>query len=150
MKRLLISTSLCLLALATFSANAAEEAKKEGPVCPVSGKPCLKEHKVAYKGAEVYFCCPNCPKAFEADTKKFAAKANLQLAQTDQAKEVKCPFTGKDLNDTKTVSVHGETVAFCCGNCLAAAKKVTGDDQVALIFGDKAFDKGYEIVKKDK
>lgn len=148
MKRLLISASVCLLAAATLSVNAAEDAKKEGPVCPVSGKKCVKEHNVAYKGAEVYFCCPNCPKAFEANTEKYAAKANLQLAQTDQAKQVKCPFTGKDVDKTKTVKVNGEVVAFCCGNCEGKAKKA--DDQVALIFSDKSFDKGYEVKKKDE
>ena len=134
MKKLLTSASVCLLALVTLSVYAAEEkqeAKKEGPVCPVSGKPCLKEHSVAYREAEVYFCCPNCPKAFEANTAKFATKANLQLVQTKQAKQTKCPLTGGACKKENLVAVKGVKVAFCCGNCLAKAKKAEGDDQLS-------------------
>ena len=39
--------------------------------CPVSGKPIDPEHSVEYKGKKVYFCCPNCPAAFEKDPEKF-------------------------------------------------------------------------------
>jgi YHS domain-containing protein len=42
--------------------------------CPVSGKPIKPEHSVEYKGKKVYFCCPNCPAAFEKDPEKFVAK----------------------------------------------------------------------------
>src|SRR5262245_24204769 len=42
--------------------------------CPVSGKPINPEHSVEYKGKKVYFCCPNCPAAFEKDPEKFIDK----------------------------------------------------------------------------
>ena len=42
--------------------------------CPVSGKPIKADKKTEYKGKTVYFCCDGCPKAFEADPEKFAAK----------------------------------------------------------------------------
>jgi YHS domain-containing protein len=42
--------------------------------CPVSGKPIKPEHSVEYKGKKVYFCCPNCPAAFEKDPEKFVDK----------------------------------------------------------------------------
>ena len=42
--------------------------------CPVSGKPIDPEKTVEYKGKKVYFCCPNCPAAFEKDPEKFADK----------------------------------------------------------------------------
>ena len=42
--------------------------------CPVSGKPIKAEHVVEYKDKKVYFCCPNCPAAFEKDPEKFVAK----------------------------------------------------------------------------
>jgi YHS domain-containing protein len=42
--------------------------------CPVSGKPIDPEHFVDFKGKKVYFCCPNCPAAFEKDPEKFVAK----------------------------------------------------------------------------
>jgi YHS domain-containing protein len=81
MNKLLTATGICLLALVTLTA--AEEKKVE-PQCPVSGKAISKEFTVAYKGAKVYFCCPNCPKAFEKSPEKFVAKANHQLVQTGQ------------------------------------------------------------------
>jgi YHS domain-containing protein len=39
--------------------------------CPVSGQPIKAEHMVEHDGKKVYFCCPNCPAAFEADPQKF-------------------------------------------------------------------------------
>ena len=39
--------------------------------CPVSGKPINAEATVEYEGKKVYFCCPNCPAAFEAEPAKF-------------------------------------------------------------------------------
>src|ERR1700679_3968327 len=66
--------------------------------CPVSGQPASKDHALAYKKGEVYFCCDNCPTKFKENTKKFAAKANEQLVVSGQYKEVKCPFTGGALN----------------------------------------------------
>ena len=144
MKKLLTATGICLLALVTLTVNAAEEKKAE-PKCPVSGKAISKDHAVDYKGAEVYFCCPNCPKAFEKAPEKFAAKANHQLVLTGQAKQVKCPLAGRPAKDDKSVSVEGVTVNVCCGNCLKAATKA--DDKVALLFSDKAFDKGFKVTE---
>ncbi len=43
-------------------------------MCPVSGKPIDPEHSVEYKGKKVYFCCPNCPGAFEKDPAKYVDK----------------------------------------------------------------------------
>ena len=42
--------------------------------CPVSGKPIKADAVAKHKGKNVYFCCPNCPKAFAADPDKFLAK----------------------------------------------------------------------------
>ncbi len=42
--------------------------------CPVSGKPIDPEHFVEYQGKKVYFCCPHCPAAFQADPEKYLAK----------------------------------------------------------------------------
>lgn len=53
--------------------------------CPVSGKPIAVDNKVSHDGKNVYFCCPNCPKAFEADPAKFVAK----LPQFKTAKKAK-------------------------------------------------------------
>ncbi len=140
--------SLAVVALLTASLYAAEKADLKGIKCPVSGKPAAEDHSVSYKGAKVYFCCPNCPKAFEKDTAKFATKANHQLAATGQAKQVKCPLSGEDLKDTTAIDVSGVKVAFCCNNCKGKVQKATGDEQMALIFSDSAFKKGYEVEKE--
>src|SRR5688572_30573270 len=97
MRKLFVA--LTLVACAAFVTNGfAGGDKKADPKCPVSGKAIDKEHSVKHNGGDVYFCCPNCPKAFEKDTAKFAAKANIQLIATGQAKQVKCVFTGGKLN----------------------------------------------------
>ena len=127
-----------------------DKEKKVEVKCPVSGKPIDKEHHVAYKGAKVYFCCPNCPKAFEKDTAKFATKANLQLVQTEQAVEKKCPLTGRPLNKEQMVSIEGVDVQFCCMNCKGKVADMEKDKQLEAVFADKAFDKAYEVKKEEK
>jgi len=118
----------------------AAETKFEGK-CPVSGKPCKEESSVDYHGKKVYFCCDNCPTAFKADPKKFAAKAAVQLLGTKQITQVACPFTGKPINPEAKVDVGGVSVGFCCMNCKGKASKA--DDKVALVFGDIA--KGFTL-----
>ena len=113
--------------------------------CPVSGKPALEEHAVNHNGGKVYFCCPNCPKAFQANTEKFAAKANHQLAKTGQIKQTACPITGKPLNAETAIDVQGVDVAFCCNGCKGKVSKATPAEQLELAFGAKA--KGWEAAK---
>jgi hypothetical protein len=93
----------------------------------------------------VAFCCPNCPKAFEKDTAKFEAKANLQLLQTEQIKQVKCPISGRDAAADKVVEVEGTKVAVCCGNCLKKANGTEGEELITLLFKNS---KAFEPVKK--
>ncbi len=50
--------------------------------CPVTGKPIKVDKVVEYKGEKVYFCCPNCPAAFEKNHDKYVAK----LPQLDNNK----------------------------------------------------------------
>ena len=74
------------LAAKGFSAAEKESGdKKFEATCPVSGKPAIESSFVEMKdGSKVYFCCENCPKAYEKDPKKFAMKANRQLLETGQ------------------------------------------------------------------
>ncbi|WP_417380383.1 hypothetical protein [Gimesia sp.] len=136
-----------LMAVAAFVGQsfAAEEGKA---ICPVAGKPANPAQTVAYKGGSVSLCCGNCKKAFEANPKKFAAKANMQLVATKQAKQVNCPFAGKPVNPAQAVTVAGTEVKFCCGGCKAKASKAEGDAQIKLIFNDKAFEKGFKVTEK--
>jgi YHS domain-containing protein len=110
-------------------------------VCPVSGQPATDKNQVDYMGRKVSFCCPNCPKAFKADPKKFAAKTNLQLFGTKQATQVACPLSGEAIDASTAIEVMGVKVAFCCNNCKAKAE--WEKDQVALLFAD--FDKGFTV-----
>lgn len=149
MKRLAVCVAaVCGLALA--SAYAAE-VKLDGVKCIMNPKADAKaERSVSYKEGKVYFCCENCPKAFEKETKKFAAKANSQLVATGQAKQGKCPFSGHDLDDAKQLTVNGAKIKFCCDDCLAKAEKETGDKQIDLVFNDDAWKMAEFKVEKAK
>lgn len=146
---IIMKTRLCLAALAAIavfvgSLNAADE--KPALKCPVSGQAAKADKTAEFNGGSVEFCCGECPKAFAKDTKKFAAKANLQLVQSGQLKQIKCPLTARPVAADKSVEVEGVTVGLCCAGCLAKAKKVSGDELTALLFTET--EKGFELTKK--
>src|SRR5579871_996331 len=107
-------TSFCVMTAVALCFSLSVTAAEPKLKCPVSGKECGKDHAAAYKDGKVYFCCDKCPKAFEATPEKYAVKANQQLAQTGQYKEVKCPLTGKALNDEAVAKIGGMEIKFCC------------------------------------
>jgi len=148
MKKLIVAATLLACGLFATSAQSQGEKKAE-PKCPVSGKKIDKEQSVDFNGGKVYFCCGNCPKAFEKDPKKFTAKANMQLVVTGQAKQVKCAFTGGNLNPDTKISVAGTDVCFCCMNCQGKAKDMETPKAIEAIFGEKGFKKGFEVKKTD-
>ena len=142
MRKLFVA--LTLVACAAFVTEGfAGGGKKADPKCPVSGKAIDKEHSVKHNGGTVYFCCPNCPKAFKAE--KHGAKANVQLIATGQAKQVKCVFTGGKLNPETKIEVGGVAVCFCCMNCQGKAQDKAGAEQINFIFNDKNFKKGFQV-----
>jgi YHS domain-containing protein len=145
MKSRLFVAALAVVAFAVVGPlRAAEKVELK---CPVSGKAASADHKVAFNGGEVEFCCPNCPKAFAKNPKKFAAKANLQLVQTKQLKQVKCPLTGKPMNPTKVVKLAGTEIHVCCGNCLAKVNKLASDDEkIECLLSDTS--KGFKPAKE--
>jgi len=57
-----------------FSSAAMKRGFTHQTKCPVSGKPIDPQYSAEYKGEKVYFCCPNCPAAFEKDPEKYADK----------------------------------------------------------------------------
>jgi hypothetical protein len=122
---------LALVASATLRAADAPELK-----CPVSGKPVNPEATVEFNGGKVAFCCNNCPKAFAANKDKFKAKANLQLVQSKQLKQVKCPLTGRPCAADKKVAVEGVEIGLCCAGCAKKAGAASGDELITLIFAD--------------
>jgi hypothetical protein len=137
-----------LIAVSTLVADDTEKVDLSKIKCVVSGKAINPEATAEYKGALVYFCCEGCPGAFAKDTKKFAAKANHQLVATRQAKQTSCPMSGKELNAETAIKVADVDVAFCCNNCQKVAKSKEGDEQIELVFNDKAFEKGFKVNEK--
>jgi hypothetical protein len=113
--------------------------------CPVSGQPAKADKTADFNGGKVQFCCEKCPVAFAKDSAKYAGKANLQLVQTNQLKQVKCPLTGKAINPEKSVDVEGVKVGLCCAGCQGKASKLTGDELINLLFADTT--KGFEKAK---
>ena len=153
MKSRFVLAALLLSALvAGHTLRAADEKDSEKALkdakCPVSGKAINPEAIVEHNGGKVYFCCNNCPKAFKENTEKFAAKANHQLVQTGQLKQVACPLTGRDVNPDANVEVAGAKVEFCCMNCKGKVAKATGDEQIDLVFKDTK--KGFKPAKEVK
>lgn len=137
--------SLMLVAMVAVTGMLMAADGKKGAKCPVSGKKANPEACAMYKGAKVCFCCENCLAAFKKNTAKFAPKANMQLVATGQAVQEKCPFSGGKIKDGTEVTVDGVTVKFCCNNCQKKANNAK--DKIALIFGDKAFNKGFKVKK---
>ena len=130
------------------AAAAAEE--KCSATCPISGKAVNKSVAVDYKGGKVFLCCAGCTGAFKKNADKYATKANIQLVATGQAKQAKCPLTGGKCNPDTATKVAGVDVCFCCGGCKGKVAKAKDDEQAKLVFGDKAFAKGFKVAKAEK
>ena len=145
MKSQIVMASVAAMAMLVATLYAAD--KLEGIKCPLSGKAVKEDKTVGYKGGKVYFCCENCPKAFEKDNAKFAVKANEQLVATGQYVQKACPLSGQKLNADKTAKIDGVTVTFCCEKCQGAVNKAEGDKKAEMVFSDKAFEKGFEKKK---
>ena len=106
----------------------------------------VKESKaVDHLEGKVFFCCPNCVKKWNSDPESYTTQANLQLVQTGQYHQTKCPISGGDLDDSKVADVDGVEVKFCCVNCLRKANAASTDEaKRELVFGEKRFEKGFE------
>ncbi len=141
MKRFVAIIAVLMFTAVSLTATAGP--KLDGVKCPLSGKAVKADKTVDYKGGKVFFCCANCPKAFDA--KKHGNKANHQLVQTSQYKQAKCFLAGRDLDASKVCNIEGVKVNVCCGGCqkkVAAAK-----DKIAIAFNETAFAKGFVKVK---
>ncbi|MEX0678533.1 MAG: hypothetical protein WD063_15740 [Pirellulales bacterium] len=147
MKSRLFVAALAVASLVVAGSLRAAEKEKVALKCPVSGKATSADHKVAFNGGEVEFCCPNCPKAFAKNEKKFAGKANLQLVQTGQLKQVNCPLTGKPINPEKVVKLAGVEICVCCNNCFGKVNKLASDDEkINCLLADTS--KGFKPAKE--
>ena len=138
---------LAIVALATSAAvvtAALKEAKDA--TCPVSGHGCDPAASADFDGGTVYFCCEKCVGAFEGDSAKFAAKAHQQMVSTGELVQKGCPLSGGAVKAGTQVDIGGVEVGFCCGNCKGKVEKASGDEQVALVFGN--IEKGFAPAAK--
>jgi hypothetical protein len=145
----MMKSRICIAALAVVAlvaASALRAADAPALKCPISGKPADATKTVDFNGGKVAFCCENCPKAFSAAPDKFKAKANLQLVQSKQLKQTKCPLTGRPCAEDKSVDVDGVKVGLCCAGCLKKASGASGDELITLLFSDTS--KGFEPAAK--
>ncbi len=142
--------TVCLLATATvWAAETAEVNLKDIKCIMAPTKAASAEKSSEYKDGKVFFCCDGCKGKFDKDKDKFATKAHHQLVATKQYNQKACPLSGGEVNPEKTVKVNGVEVGFCCGNCQGKVSKAEGDEQLNLVFGDKAFKNGFEKTKKE-
>ncbi len=139
-----------LLALGASFVLAADP-KLDGVKCLLQPtKPANESKSAEWKKGKVYFCCDNCSKAFSENKEKHAAKANAQLVATKQYKQQACPISGSKLDESTAIEVGGVKVAFCCNNCKGKVESAK-DDQLDMVFGEKAFEKAkFELVKQEK
>jgi len=146
---LVLTTAVSFSADTTASAVKAEKtASAVKLTCPVSGKSIDKSVSSDYSGGKVCFCCTNCKAKFDADSAKFATKANLQLAASGQAKQTACPFSGSAVKASTSIKVAGVDVKFCCDNCKAKVTSAKPDKQIELVFDSKPFSKGFKVTKQ--
>ena len=97
--------------------------------CFMMPKRDVKESKVVdHHDGKVFFCCPGCVKKWNKDPEKYSTAANLQLVQTGQYAQTKCPISGGDVDEEQTVEVDGVKVHFCCGNCKGKVESASSDE----------------------
>ncbi len=141
MRHFVFATALMGI-LATVAA--ADTPKLDDVKCPVSGKPAVAEHALKHLDGQVYFCCPNCPKAYSANPGKFTEKANQQLVLTEQYVAKSCPLTGRPI---AVKAGEKEEIGFCCKNCLGKYNAASDAEKLKLVYNKASFEKGFEKKK---
>jgi YHS domain-containing protein len=121
----------------------AEEKTEFKATCPMSGGPAKEDNFVEVSGKKVYFCCKNCPKAFEKDPKAVAAKVHYQWLETGQIAQVGCPMSGGPVKEGTEVALGNVKFGFCCNNCKGKFEKASDEEKLAMIFGK--IDKGFTL-----
>jgi len=149
MKTFIASAFAFLMAFSAVSVYA-EKVDISKVKCLISGAAAKEDKAADWKDGKVYFCCGNCLKKFNDDSKSFAAKANHQLIASGQVTQGACPFSGGALNKDASVEFKGAKVGFCCNNCKGKAEKFTDDEKLDKLFGDAAFEKAKFVKAESK
>lgn len=149
LSRVLLGSVVALcLAVVTVSA---EELDLEGIHCVMSSKPANVATATEFKDCKIYFCCEGCKTKFSENPKKFLSRANRQLVETGQYKQVACPISGGDVDTDQTVKLGKKlTVALCCGNCKAEVEEAKKEKRIGkLVFAAKPFEKAFAKVEEE-
>jgi YHS domain-containing protein len=147
LKKVFSCFAVLLVAAATV---VAADLDLEGVKCVVADKPANAEKSAEYRDSKVYFCCGNCAGKFAEDASKFAVRANHQLVATKQFEQKVCPFSGGELNPETAIKLAGVNVCFCCNNCKGKVESAEKDEaKLEMVFGDKAFEKGFAKKKSE-
>ena len=123
----------------------ADDISVENVKCLISGAPAQADKSIDYKDGKLFFCCNNCPSAFDAEDESMVIKANHQLVATKQYEQKGCPMSGGPVTQGTEVTIAGATVGFCCTNC--KAKVESAEDAAAkmkLVFSNEAFKKAFQ------
>lgn len=141
---------LAAVSVVMVASVVAKDISVENVKCFISGKPAKAESSVTYKEGKVFFCCDNCPGAFDAKDEAMATKANHQLVTTKQYAQKGCPFSGRPVADGTELAISGAKVGFCCNNCKGKVEEMEDDAaKVASLFNNKSFKKGFAKVKAE-
>lgn len=147
LKKTISGLAILLVAGATVVAADVDFKKVK---CVVADKPADQSKTADYKDGKVYFCCGGCAGKFAKDSKKFAAKANHQLVATKQYEQKGCPMSGGKVNQETLVKLGETELGFCCNNCKGKFESAKDDaEKLKLVFNDKAFEKGFQKIKKE-
>ena len=150
--RMLVVPALVVLLLAMRGLIAAEnesadKEKEFAATCPVSGKPAIESSVLAGPaGTKVYFCCKNCPKAYDKNPEKFELAVKRQLLETEQMVQVGCPISGHPVDEATAVEVGTAKAGFCCEKCQAKYAEASDDDKLKIMFAD--YKKGFTLQTK--
>lgn len=112
---------------------------------PLEGRP---ELAVEYKGAVVQVCCDACKEMFKKTPEPYAAFAHHQLAATRQARQVRCPLTGKAFDVTIFTEVAGVRVFFASEEGQKKVAALSEVERFCLVFGESAFAQGFVVATK--
>ena len=83
--------------------------------------------------------------------RRYGAAAHHQMVLTKQAKQVKCPISGKPCKPAISSKVAGVDVYFCCKHCKETIDKAEDDKaKIKLVFNDKNFKQGFKVKSKKK
>jgi YHS domain-containing protein len=140
MKRFVLALTCAAFAAISFGVVRADEEKKEALpteiACTVSGakvdvaKATSETRYIDYEYNRYYFCCNNCPKAFEKDPEKYASKPSIALSKIEMPKELACAVMTDHKLDVKKATeekmfadYNGSRYYFCCAGCVPAFKK---------------------------